>query len=58
MPISEKEYFEALRAADQRALELLAKSNADRVKISILTCSLIVAIAGVMVAVAALVLRH
>jgi hypothetical protein len=30
--VSLKEYLEALRIADQRALELLAKSNSDRIK--------------------------
>lgn len=54
MTVSEKEYIDALRAADQRALELLAKERADRIKVSILIISIIISISSVLVAVASL----
>ena len=54
MPIPEKEYVDALRQADQRAVDLLAKANADRVKHWHLTFSYLLALASVLVAVMAL----
>jgi hypothetical protein len=54
-----KEYMEALRIADQRALELLAKSNSDRIKHNVLICSLLISVASIIVAIAAVVYsRH
>lgn len=63
MPISEKEYFEALRrsdealrGADQRAVELLAKANAARISTGMLAASIIISIASVLVAIVAVVM--
>lgn len=53
-----KEHLEALRAADQRALELLARSNADRIKTGTLIVSIMVAIASLVVAVVAVAFKH
>lgn len=58
MPVSEKEHFEALRASDQRAVELLAKANSDRIKTGLLVTSIIVSIVAVIVAVGAIVVHH
>ena len=58
MAVSDKEHFEALREADQRAVELLAKANADRIKTGHLVASNLIAIAAVLVACAALLWRH
>lgn len=53
-----KEHFEALRANDQRALELLAKANADRIKHGALVASIMVSIASVLVAITAILWKH
>lgn len=58
MPVSDKEHFNALRAADQRAVELLATANAARVSTNLVIGSLIVAIVSVLVAVVSLLWRH
>lgn len=58
MPISEKEHFDALRTADQRAIELLATANADRIKQWQLTVSHLIAVASMLVAVVALLWNH
>ena len=58
MPVSDKEHFDALRAADQRAIDLLAKANSDRIKSSLLFWSLMVAIASIVVAIAAVLNGH
>ena len=55
MPVSDKEYFEALRVADQRAVELLAKANADRIKNGILVTSILISIISVLIAIATIV---
>ncbi len=41
-----KEYFEALRKEDHRAIELLAKNVKDRLNIVIIIVSIILAIEG------------
>ncbi len=53
MPVSDKEHFDALRAADQRAIELLAKANADRIKTGYLIVSNLIAVMAVLVAIVA-----
>lgn len=58
MPISEKEHFDALRAADQRAIELLAKANADRIRTGMLIVSQLVSLISLAVAIAAVVLHR
>lgn len=55
MPIPEKDYIDRLREADQRAVDLLAKANADRVKHNLLVVSILIALASLLVAVAVLV---
>lgn len=58
MPVTEKEYFEALRNADQRAIELLAKANASRVSATLLGGSILVSVVSVVVAIAALIWKR
>lgn len=58
MAISEKDYFEALRASDQRAVELLAKASAARVSTGMLAVSILVSIISMLVAVFAVVWKH
>ena len=58
MAVPEKDYVDALREADQRAVDLLAKANADRVKHWHLTFSYLIALASVLVAIAALLWKH
>lgn len=58
MPISEKDHFDALRAADQRAVELLAQANADRIKTGYLVVAQLIALLSVVVAVAAIFFKH
>ena len=55
MPIPAKDYIDRLREADQRAVDLLAKANADRVKHNLLVVSILIALASLLVAVAVLV---
>ena len=55
MAVSDKEHFDALRAADQRAIELLAKANSDRIKNGMLVTSILVSIIAVIVAIATIV---
>jgi hypothetical protein len=57
MAISEKEHFDALRDADQRAVELLAKANAARVSMALLLSSLLVSVVSVLVAIATIVIH-
>ena len=57
--VSLREYLEALRISDQRAIELLAKHNSDRIRTSLLVFSLLVSIGSIMVAIAAIIIsRH
>jgi hypothetical protein len=56
--VSDKDHFDALRAADQRAVELLAQANAARINHAIMVISIIVALASILVAVAALMLHR
>lgn len=56
MPVSEKEYFEALRSSDQRAVELLAKASSEKVSTRMVICSLMVAILSVGVAIISILL--
>ena len=58
MAISEKEHFDALRAADQRAIELLAAANAARISQGMLALSNIIAFLAVIVAIFALAWKH
>ena len=58
MPVSDKEHFDALRASDQRAVELLALTNAARVKNGLLMASILISIVAILVAIAAIVERH
>ena len=58
MAISEKEHFDALRASDQRAIELLAAANAARISQSMLAISNIIAFLAVLIAVAAIMWKH
>jgi hypothetical protein len=58
MPISEKEHFDALRAADQRAIELLAKANGDRIKTGMLVTSILVSVISVLVAIATIIIHR
>lgn len=65
MAISEKDYFEALRradealrAADQRAIELLARATAARVGTGLLATSIMISIVSIIVAIAAIVADH
>lgn len=58
MPVSDKEHFDALREADQRAIELLAKANADRIKTGLVMISIMVSIGSIIVAIAAIVWKH
>jgi hypothetical protein len=51
-----REHFEALRASDQRAIDLLAKSNADRVKTNLVVISMLISTGSIVVAIAAVVL--
>lgn len=53
MPIPEKDYIDRLREADQRAVDVLAKANAERVKHNMLVISILVSIASLLVAVVA-----
>ena len=58
MAVSDKEHFEALRAADQRAIELLAKANSDRIKTGLLMTSILVSILSVLVAIATIAIHR
>lgn len=58
MPVSEKEHFDALRAADQRAVELLATANAARINNGFLFAMFLVSILSLAVAVAAIIWKH
>ena len=58
MPISEKEHFDALRAADQRAIELLAKAQSERTNSLLVAVSILVAIISLVVAIGTLVLHR
>jgi hypothetical protein len=58
MPISDKEHFDALREADQRAVQLLATANAGRISTTLVVAALLVSFVSVLVAIATLVLRH
>ena len=58
MPVSDKEHFDALRAADQRAIELLAKANTDRIKNGMLITSILISIISVIVAISTIVLHR
>lgn len=58
MPVSDKEHFDALRAADQRAIELLAKANSDRIKTGMLVAAFLVSIMSLAVAVASVILHR
>lgn len=50
-----REHLEALRASDQRAVELLATANASRVSTTLVIGSLLVSIVSVLVAIATVV---
>ena len=54
MPVSDKEHFDALRAADQKAIELLAMSNSERTKNATVMASILVSIISVILAIATL----
>ena len=58
MTVTDKEHFEALRASDQRAVELLATANAARINMGSVLASLLVSVCSVCVAVAAIVWKH
>jgi hypothetical protein len=58
MPIPEKDYIDRLREADQRAVDVLAKANADRIKHGLLVVSLLVALASVLVAIIAIIFHR
>lgn len=69
MPVSDKDHFDALRAADQRtvellaianqrAVELLAKANSDRIKTGMLIAALLVSISSVLVAIYSIIIKH
>ena len=58
MPVSEKEHFDALRAADQRAVELLASANAAHTNRTMLAISMLISIVSIMVAIAAIIWHH
>jgi hypothetical protein len=57
MPISEKEHFDALRSADQRAVELLASANANRTRTELVVGSILVSLLAVMLTIASLILH-
>jgi hypothetical protein len=50
-----REHFEALRQGDQRAIDLLAKSNADRIKTNLVVISMMISTASIIVAIAAVI---
>ena len=57
--VSLREYLEALRVSDQRAIEILAKHSSDRVKTGLLITSLLVSVGSIVVAIAAIIIsRH
>ena len=58
MAVSDKDHFDALRAADQRAIDLLAKSNTERIKNGMLVTSILISIVAVIVAIASIALKH
>ena len=58
MAVSDKDHFDALRAADQRAIDLLAKSNSERIKNGMLVTSILISIVAVIVAIASIALKH
>ena len=54
--VSLREYLEALRISDQRAIELLAKHNSDRIRTSLLVFSLLISVVSIIVAIAAIII--
>lgn len=58
MPVSDKEHFDALRAADQRAIELLAKANSDRIKNGMLITSILISIVLLLIAIVTIVMHR
>lgn len=58
MPVSDKDHFDALRQADQRAVELLAKAEEVQAFKRRADWSTLIAIVAVLVAVAAIVLHR
>lgn len=58
MPVSDKDHFEALRAADQRAIDLLARTSAAKFNATIAVVSVMVAIASMLVAISTIVLHR
>ena len=58
MAVSDKEHFEALRAADQRAVELLAKANSDRIKTGLVMIAILVSIMSLLVAVTTIIIHR
>lgn len=58
MPVSDKAHFDALREADQRAVQLLAQANAAKASNIILVASLLVSVASVLVAISAIIFHH
>lgn len=55
MTISEKEHFYALRASDQRAVELLARANNAKNNYIVAVISIIIALMSVLVAITAII---
>lgn len=58
MPVSDRDHFDALRASDQRAVELLAKANAAKSHALISMISLLIALASILVAIYSAILPH
>lgn len=58
MAVTEKEHFDALRAADQKAVELLATANAAKSSASREALANLIAIAAVLVAIITIVWKH
>ena len=57
--VSLREYLEALRVSDQRAIEILAKHSSDRIRTGLLITSLLVSVGSIVVAIAAIIIsRH
>jgi hypothetical protein len=58
MPVSDRDHFDALRAADQRAVELLATANAANISRTREAIAILISVISVIVAVAAITLHH